>query len=128
MVLDLLTASVGGVWALLNETCCTYIPNETSDEDGHRVSDAIHQSVISTAYSIVGCGCLSPAVYGREAGYTLDRSLVHSKATVQPTAPPCSPAIRQLNEIKRGMQQDVHPGRGSLFFGGLLQDRGGKCF
>ncbi|MED6292383.1 hypothetical protein CHARACLAT_033304 [Characodon lateralis] len=23
-------------------------------------------------------------------------------------------AIRQLNEIKRGMQQDVHPGRGSF--------------
>ncbi|MEQ2291938.1 hypothetical protein AMECASPLE_017914 [Ameca splendens] len=27
MVLDLLTASVGGVCALLNETCSTYIPN-----------------------------------------------------------------------------------------------------
>uniref|UniRef100_A0A3Q2CZ43 LRRCT domain-containing protein n=1 Tax=Cyprinodon variegatus TaxID=28743 RepID=A0A3Q2CZ43_CYPVA len=26
----------------------------------------------------VGCCCLSPAVYGREAGYTLDRSPVHS--------------------------------------------------
>ncbi|MED6279115.1 hypothetical protein CHARACLAT_031275 [Characodon lateralis] len=26
-----------------------------------------------------------------------------------------SDAIRQLNEIKRGMQQDVHPGRGSFF-------------
>ncbi|MEQ2234548.1 hypothetical protein ILYODFUR_032751 [Ilyodon furcidens] len=54
MVLDLLTASVGGVCTLLNETCCTYIPAETNGEDGHRVS--------------------------------------------------------QLNEIKRGMQQDVHPG------------------
>ncbi|MED6282562.1 hypothetical protein CHARACLAT_033406 [Characodon lateralis] len=64
MVLDLLTASVGGVYALLNETCCTYIPDETNGEDRHRVSDAIHQ----------------------------------------------------LNEIKRGMQQHVHPGRGSLFF------------
>ncbi|MEQ2285754.1 hypothetical protein AMECASPLE_035131 [Ameca splendens] len=64
MVLDLLTASVGGVCALLNETCCTYIPDETNGEDGHRVSNA----------------------------------------------------IRQLNEIKRGMQQDIHPSRGSLFF------------
>ncbi|MEQ2190106.1 hypothetical protein GOODEAATRI_032246, partial [Goodea atripinnis] len=28
--------SVGGVCALLNETCCTYIPDETNGEDGHR--------------------------------------------------------------------------------------------
>ncbi|MEQ2300408.1 hypothetical protein AMECASPLE_025121 [Ameca splendens] len=59
----MLTPSVGGVCTLLNETCCTYIPDETNDEDGHRVSNAI-----------------------------------------------C-----QLNEIKRDLQQDVHPGRGSLF-------------
>ncbi|XP_047244641.1 syncytin-B-like [Girardinichthys multiradiatus] len=63
MVLDLLTASFGGVCALLNEICCTYIPDDTNGEDGHIVSDAI-----------------------------------------------C-----QLNEIKRGMQQDVHPGGGSFF-------------
>ncbi|MEQ2304731.1 hypothetical protein AMECASPLE_030350, partial [Ameca splendens] len=62
MVLDLLTASVGGICALLNETCCTYIPGKTNGKDGHRVSDTI-----------------------------------------------C-----QLNEIKRGMKQDLHPGRGSL--------------
>ncbi|MED6237550.1 hypothetical protein ATANTOWER_027482 [Ataeniobius toweri] len=43
MVLDLLMASFGGVCALLNETCCTYIPDETNGEDGHTVSDAICQ-------------------------------------------------------------------------------------
>ncbi|MEQ2316811.1 hypothetical protein AMECASPLE_036399 [Ameca splendens] len=62
MVLDMLTTSFGGVCTLLNETCCTYFPDETNGKDGHRVSDA----------------------------------------------------IRQLSEIKRGMQPDVHPGRGSL--------------
>ncbi|MEQ2192392.1 hypothetical protein XENOCAPTIV_010989 [Xenoophorus captivus] len=60
---SLLTASVGGVCALLNKTCCTYIPDEPNGEDGHRVSDT----------------------------------------------------IRQLNEIKRGMQQVVHPSRRSFF-------------
>ncbi|MEQ2292976.1 hypothetical protein AMECASPLE_028497 [Ameca splendens] len=38
MVLDLLTASVGGVCALLIETCCTYIPDKTNGEDGHTVT------------------------------------------------------------------------------------------
>ncbi|MED6278016.1 hypothetical protein CHARACLAT_019423 [Characodon lateralis] len=43
MVLDLLMALVVGACALLNETYCTYIPDETNSEDGHRVSNAICQ-------------------------------------------------------------------------------------
>ncbi|MEQ2223188.1 hypothetical protein ILYODFUR_034239 [Ilyodon furcidens] len=39
MVLYLVTAPSGGVCALLNETCCTYIPDETGD--GHTVSEAL---------------------------------------------------------------------------------------
>ncbi|MEQ2304210.1 hypothetical protein AMECASPLE_024607 [Ameca splendens] len=39
MVLNLLMALVVGAYALLNETCCTYIPDETNSEDGHRSND-----------------------------------------------------------------------------------------
>lgn len=41
MVLDLLVAPQGGVCAMINTSCCTYIPDNT--QDGHDVANAIHQ-------------------------------------------------------------------------------------
>ncbi|MEQ2257629.1 hypothetical protein ILYODFUR_036635 [Ilyodon furcidens] len=43
MVLDLVTAPSGGICAVLNETCCTYIPGETRDD--HTVSEASAQLI-----------------------------------------------------------------------------------
>ncbi|XP_023808666.1 uncharacterized protein LOC101166204 isoform X3 [Oryzias latipes] len=41
LVLDLLVAQEGGVCKMLNDTCCTFIPDNT--DEGHSVTEALHQ-------------------------------------------------------------------------------------
>uniref|UniRef100_A0A3B3HLR8 Uncharacterized protein n=1 Tax=Oryzias latipes TaxID=8090 RepID=A0A3B3HLR8_ORYLA len=41
LVLDLLVAQEGGVCKMLNDTCCTFIPDNTNE--GHSITEALHQ-------------------------------------------------------------------------------------
>uniref|UniRef100_A0A3B3ILP8 ERVV2 protein n=1 Tax=Oryzias latipes TaxID=8090 RepID=A0A3B3ILP8_ORYLA len=41
LVLDLLVAQEGGVCKMLNDTCCTFIPD--NNDEGHIVTEALHQ-------------------------------------------------------------------------------------
>uniref|UniRef100_A0A3P9HZ08 ERVV2 protein n=1 Tax=Oryzias latipes TaxID=8090 RepID=A0A3P9HZ08_ORYLA len=48
LVLDLLTASSGGVCKMVGDTCCTFIPDGTSD--GQDISTALHDLAELQAY------------------------------------------------------------------------------
>ncbi|XP_023804865.1 uncharacterized protein LOC111946373 [Oryzias latipes] len=43
LVLDLLVAQEGGVCKMLNDTCCTFIPDNT--DEGHSITEALYQLV-----------------------------------------------------------------------------------
>uniref|UniRef100_A0A3P9J0E3 Uncharacterized protein n=1 Tax=Oryzias latipes TaxID=8090 RepID=A0A3P9J0E3_ORYLA len=41
LVLDFLVAQERGVCKMLNDTCCTFIPDNT--DEGHSITEALHQ-------------------------------------------------------------------------------------